>query len=403
VIDIDDIRDRYQRTEAFLDERGRRLFAANEALACGHGGVTAAAAATGLARSTINRGIRELRSGQNPIGNRVRRSGGGRKSAVTHQPGLPGALEALIEDAIRGDPCSPLRWVSRSLRHLVKALSAQGFQASQRVVANLLRDLKYSCQANQKTREGGNHPDRDAQFAHINTTVKAALAAGEPAISVDTKKKELVGDFKNAGRELRPQGQPERVRVHDFKIPELGKVAPYGVYDIAANQGWVSVGIDADTGAFAVESIRRWWQKLGQTRYPQATRLTITADCGGSNGAKVRLWKRELQRFANETGLAITVTHLPPGTSKWNKIEHRLFAFITQNWRGKPLVSHQVIVELISATTTETGLQVSCEMDSNLYPKGVQVTEQEMQEINLTRAEFRGEWNYTISPNQQPS
>ena len=400
--DIDDIRDRYQRSEAFLDERGRRLFAANEALACGHGGVTAAAAATGLARSTINRGIQELRSGQNPIGNRVRRSGGGRKSAVTHQPGLPAALEALIDDAIRGDPCSPLRWVSRSLRHLVKALSAQGFQASQRVVANLLRDLKYSCQANQKTREGGNHPDRDAQFAHINTTVKAAIAAGEPAISVDTKKKELVGDFKNAGRELRPQGQPERVRVHDFKIPELGKVAPYGVYDIAANQGWVSVGIDADTGAFAVESIRRWWQKLGQARYPKATRLTITADCGGSNGAKVRLWKRELQRFANETGLAITVTHLPPGTSKWNKIEHRLFAFITQNWRGKPLVSHQVIVELIGATTTETGLQVSCEIDGNLYPKGVQVTEQEMQAINLTRAEFHGEWNYTISPNQQP-
>jgi hypothetical protein len=402
VIDIDDIRDRYQRTEAFLDERGRRLFAANEALACGHGGVTAAAAATGLARSTINRGIQELRSGQNPIGNRVRRSGGGRKSAVTHQPGLPAALEALIDDAIRGEPCSPLRWVSRSLRHLVKALSAQGFQASQRVVANLLRDLKYRCQANQKTREGGNHPDRDAQFAHINTTVKAAIAAGEPAISVDTKKKELVGDFKNAGRELRPQGQPERVRVHDFKIPELGKVAPYGVYDIAANQGWVSVGIDADTGAFAVESIRRWWQKLGQARYPKATRLTITADCGGSNGAKVRLWKRELQRFANETGLAITVTHLPPGTSKWNKIEHRLFAFITQNWRGKPLISHQVIIELIGATTTETGLQVSCEIDGNLYPKGVQVTEQEMLAINLTRKEFHGEWNYTITPNQQP-
>jgi hypothetical protein len=402
VIDIDDIRDRYQRTEAFLDERGRRLFAANEALARGHGGVTAAAAATGLARSTINRGIEELRSGQNPIGNRVRRSGGGRKSAVTHQPGLPGALEALIDDAIRGDPCSPLRWVSRSLRHLVKALSAQGFQASQRVVANLLRDLKYSCQANQKTREGGNHPDRDAQFAHINTTVKAAIAAGEPAISVDTKKKELVGDFKNAGRELRPQGQPEQVRVHDFKIPDRGKVAPYGVYDIAANQGWVSVGIDADTGAFAVETIRRWWQKLGQARYRKATRLTITADCGGSNGAKVRLWKRELQRFANETGLAITVTHLPPGTSKWNRIEHRLFAFITQNWRGKPLVSHQVIVELIGATTTETGLRVSCEIDGNLYPKGVQVTEQEMQTINLTRAEFHGEWNCTISPNQQP-
>jgi hypothetical protein len=399
MIDLDAIRCRYQGTAAFLDERGRRLFAANEALAHGFGGVTAAAAATGLARSTINRGIRELRSGQNPIGNRVRRAGGGRKSAVTHQPGLPAALEALIEDAIRGDPGSPLRWVSRSLRHLVKALSAKGFQASQRVVSNLLRDLKYSCQANQKTREGSNHPDRDAQFAHINRTVNAAIAAGEPAISVDTKKKELVGDFKNAGRELRPQGQPEPVRVHDFKIPELGKVAPYGVYDIAANHGWVSVGIDADTGAFAVESIRRWWQKLGQARYPTAKGLTITADCGGSNGARVKLWKRELQRFADETGLSITVTHLPPGTSKWNKIEHRLFAFITQSWRGKPLVSHAVIVQLIGATTTATGLEVCCEIDPNLYPKGIQVSDAEMQAINLKRAEFHGEWNYTIAPN----
>jgi hypothetical protein len=402
MIDIADIRSRYQQTQAFLDERGRRLFVANEALAQGHGGVTAVALATGVARSTINRGIREVRSGQNPIGRRVRRSGGGRKSAVAHQPSLPGALEMLIDDAIRGDPGSPLRWVSRSLRHLVKALSAQGFRASQRVVANLLRDLNYSGQANQKTREGANHPDRDAQFGHVNTAVKAAIAAGEPAISVDTKKKELVGDFKNAGRELRPKGQPEPVRVHDFKIPELGKVAPYGVYDIAANHGWVSVGIDADTGAFAVESIRRWWQKLGHARYPKATCLTITADCGGSNGARVKLWKRELQRFANETGLAITVTHLPPGTSKWNKIEHRLFAFITQNWRGKPLVSHQVIIQLIGSTTTETGLQVCCEIDANLYPKGVQVTEQEMQAINLTRADFHGEWNYTIAPNQQP-
>ena len=402
MIDIADIRCRYQATAAFLDERGRRLFAANEALAHGFGGVTATAAATGLARSTINRGICELRSGQNPIGNRVRRAGGGRKSAVTHQPDLPAALEALIEDAIRGDPCSPLRWVSRSLRHLVKALSAKGFQASQRVVANLLCDLKYSCQANRKTREGGNHPDRDAQFAYINRTVKAAIAAGQPAISVDTKKKELVGDFKNAGRELRPQGQPEPVRVHDFKIPELGKVAPYGVYDIAANHAWVSVGIDADTGAFAVESIRRWWQKLGQARYPDATCLTITADGGGSNGARVKLWKRELQHFADETGLSITLTHLPPGTSKWNKIEHRLFAFITQNWRGKPLVSHAVIVQLIGATTTETGLQVCCEIDPNPHPKGIQVSDAEMQAINLTRAEFHGDWNYTIATHQQP-
>jgi Rhodopirellula transposase DDE domain len=402
VIDVDDIRCRFEQAAEFLDERGRRLFAANEALAHGYGGVMATSAATGLARSTINRGIRELRSAGNPIGSRIRRPGGGRKSAVTHQPGLPAALETLIEDAIRGDPCSPLRWVSRSLRQLVKALAAQGFKASQRVVANLLRELQYSCQANRKIREGGKHPDRDAQFGHINATVKAALRAGEPAISVDTKKKELVGDFKNNGRELRPKGQPEAVRVHDFKIPELGKVAPYGVYDIAANHGWVSVGIDADTGAFAVESIRRWWQKLGQARYPQATSLTITADCGGSNGPQVKLWKRELQRLANETGLNIVVTHLPPGTSKWNKIEHRLFAFITMNWRGKPLVSHQVIVQLIGATTTETGLKVCCEIDSNLYPKGVKVTDREMQAINITRDKFHGEWNYSISPNQQP-
>src|SRR6201996_6789538 len=350
-------------------------------LAQGYGGVTATAAATGLARSTINGGIRELRSGRNQIGSRVRRGGGGHKSAVAHQPDLPAALEALIEDAIRGDPCSPLRWVSRSLRHLVKALSAQGFQASQRVVAHLLRDLKYSCQANRKTREGSNHPDRDAQFQYINTTVKAAIAAGQPAISVDTKKKELIGDFKNAGRELRRAGDPEPVRVHDFKIPELGKVAPYGVYDIAANHGWVSVGIDADTGAFAVESIRRWWYKLGEPRYPNAKTLTITADCGGSNGPQVKLWKRELQRLANETGLNITVAHLPPGTSKWNRIEHRLFAFITMNWRGKPLVSHLAIVQLIGATTTEKGLKVCCEIDSNSYPKGVVMADEELQAI----------------------
>src|ERR1700722_1697777 len=402
MIDVADIRLRYRQAAGFLDERGRRLFAANEALACGHGGVSAVAIATGIARSTINRGIRELRVGRPDSAARVRRRGGGRKSAVAHQPGLPAALEALIEDAIRGDPCSPLRWVSRSLRQIVKALAAQGFQASQRVVANLLRELKYSCQANRKTREGGNHPDRDAQFKHINTTVKAAIAAGEPAISVDTKKKELVGDFKNAGRELRQQGDPEQVRVHDFKLPELGKVAPYGVYDIAANHGWVSVGIDADTGAFAVESIRRWWQELGQTRYPNAKSLTITADCGGSNGARVKLWKRELQRFADETGLSISVTHLPPGTSKWNRIEHRLFAFITMNWRGKPLVSHQVIVQLIGATTTEKGLKVCCEIDGNLYPRGVEVSDEEIQAINITRDIFHGEWNYTIAPNQQP-
>jgi hypothetical protein len=402
VINTADIRKRWHQAAAFLDERGRRLFAANEAVAQGHGGVSATSIATGLARSTIDRGIEELHSGRNELGSRQRRPGGGRKSAVAQQPGLPAALEKLIEDAIRGDPCSPLRWVSRSQRHLVQALTAQGFQVSQRVVGKLLHALGYSCQANRKTREGSNHPDRNAQFAHVNKTVKAAIAAGEPAISVDTKKKELVGDFKNNGRELRRKADPEPVRVHDFKIPELGKVAPYGVYDIAANHGWVSVGISADTGAFAVESIRRWWYALGKARYPEATNLTITADCGGSNGPQVKLWKRELQRLANETGLKITVTHLPPGTSKWNRIEHRLFAFITMNWRGKPLVSHKVIVQLIAATTTDTGLKVCCEIDGNLYPKGVEVSDEELQAINITRDKFHGEWNYTIAPNQQP-
>ena len=402
MFDIDDIRRRYQAASAFLDERGRRLFVANEALALGYGGVTAASIATGVARSTINRGIAELRAGRPDQGPRIRQPGGGRKRAVIRQPTLLAALETLIEDAIRGDPESPLRWVSRSQRNIVAVLTGQGFQASQKLVGQLLRQLKYSCQANRKTREGTSNPDRDAQFQHINAAVKAAIADDQPAISVDTKKKELVGDFKNGGRELRRQGDPEAVRVHDFMIPELGKAAPYGVYDIAANEGWVSIGIDADTAAFAVESIRRWWWKLGKPRYPNATTLTITADCGGSNGARVRLWKRELQRFANETGLHVTVTHLPPGTSKWNKIEHRLFAFITQNWRGKPLVSHQVIVQLIGATTTETGLRVTCEIDGGLYPKGIKVSNEEMETLNITRADFHGEWNYTISPQRPP-
>ncbi len=387
MIDVDDIRARYRHAVKVLDERGRRLFAANEALACGDGGVTAACAATGLARSTIRRAIVELQGGSNPLGQWVRRSGGGGKRAVALQPGLLAALQALIEDAIRGDPETPLRWVSRSQRQIARALLSRGFQVSQKLVGLLLRELGYSCQANRKTREGTNHPDRDAQFTHINTTVQTAIAAGDPAISVDTKKKELVGDFKNPGHELRPKGRPAP-----------GKVAPYGVYDLAANQGWVSVGVDADTAAFAVESIRRWWHRLGQARYPEAKRLVITADCGGSNGARVRLWKRELQRFATETGLAVTMAHLPPGTSKWNWIEHRLFAYISQNWRGKPLVSHQVIVQLIGATTTQTGLTVRCEIDASRYPKGIKVTAAEMAALAIECDPFHGEWNDTISP-----
>jgi hypothetical protein len=404
MIDVEGLRTRYARMVPFLDERGRRLFVAGEALSLGHGGVTAAAAVTGMARSTINRGMADLKAGRDDLGGAVRRPGGGRKRAVETQPGLLAALEALIEDAIRGDPEAPLRWVSRSQRNIAEALRRQGFEVSQKLVGRLLRALEYSCQANRKTREGSSHPDRNAQFAYINATVRTAITAGEPAISVDTKKKELVGDFRNPGRELRPKGDPEPVRVHDFKIPELGKVAPYGVYDSAANQGWVNVGIDADTAAFAVESIRRWWERLGRARYPEAGRLVITADCGGSNGARVRLWKRELQRFANETGLAVTVAHLPPGTSKWNRIEHRLFAYISQNWRGKPLVSHQVIIQLIGATTTDTGLTVTCDIDADSYPKGIKVSDAEMDAINIERHTFHGDWNYTIKPvpTQQP-
>ncbi|MGE0579284.1 ISAzo13 family transposase [Reyranella sp.] len=400
--DVDALRTRYRRIAGFLDERGRRLFAANEALAFGRGGVTAVAAATGVARSTINRGIAELKAGNDELGERIRRRGGGRKRAVERQPGILARLERLIEGAIRGDPQSPLRWVSRSQRNIATALRQHGFEASQKLVGLLLRELDYSCQANRKTREGTQHPDRNAQFEYINAKVKAALALGQPAISVDTKKKELVGDFKNGGRELRRKGEPEPVRVHDFEIKRLGKVAPYGVYDIAANQGWVNIGIDADTAAFAVESIRRWWQRLGKARFRDADRLLITADCGGSNGARVHLWKRELQRFANQTGLALTVVHFPPGTSKWNRIEHRLFAYITQNWRGKPLLSHKVIVQLIAATSTEKGLNVTCAIDRSRYPRGIKVSKAELAAINIERHHFHGEWNYTIKPDDKP-
>jgi hypothetical protein len=399
--DAGDIRCRFLRLKPFLDERGRRLFAANEALSLGRGGVSAVSSAIGIARSTINRGIAEVRAG-NGTDTRIRRPGAGRRRAEVCQPGLPKAIEALVDDAIRGDPEATLRWVSRSQRHIVRALREQGYAVSQKLVGRLLRQLGFRCQANRKTLEGSSHPDRDAQFLYINRTTKAAIAKGEPVLSVDTKKKELVGDFRNPGKELRRKGEPEPVRVHDFEIEELGKVAPYGVYDIAANQGWVNVGIDGDTAAFAVESIRRWWQRLGKSRYPATKRLHITADSGGSNGARVRLWKRELQKLANETGLEITVTHLPPGTSKWNKIEHRLFSFISQNWRGKPLVSHLVILSLIGTTATSTGLTVSCDLDRNSYPRGIKVSDAEMAEINIERHAFHGEWNYTIRPQPAP-
>jgi Rhodopirellula transposase DDE domain len=400
VIDHAAIRLRYEALGPILDERGRRRFAAAEALAAGHGGVTAVARITGVARSTIDRGLAELRGDAPPAAgpDRVRRKGGGRRSLVVTDPSLLADLKALVEPTARGDPMAPLLWTAKSLRHLAAGLGDLGHRVCHNVVADLLRAMGYSLQANRKTLEGTSHPDRDAQFGYLNAQVTEALAAGEPAISVDTKKKELVGDFKNGGREYRPKGQPEPVRVHDFLIPELGRAAPYGVYDIADNAGWVSLGIDHDTASFAVNAIRRWWQAMGRARYPQATRLVVTADCGGSNGARVRLWKRELQALANELGIAITVCHLPPGTSKWNKIEHRLFSFITQNWRGRPLVSYQTIVQLIAATTTDAGLKVQCEIDPNTYPAGVRVTDAEMHAIIIQRHEFHGDWNYTISP-----
>jgi hypothetical protein len=315
---------------------------------------------------------------------------------VTTDASLVDDLLALVSPSERGDPMSPLRWTCKSLRRLAAELTDRGHRISHTVVGELLKRQKFSLQANRKTREGDGHPDRDAQFAYISQSVTEALARQQPVISVDTKKKELVGDFKNAGREWRPRGAPDEVRVHDFLIKELGRAVPYGIYDLAANAGWVSVGVDHDTAAFAVQTIRRWWHDIGDKRYPNAKRLTITADGGGSNGSRVRLWKRELQTLANELGIEITVHHLPPGTSKWNKIEHRLFSFITMNWRAKPLVSYRVIVDLISATTTDTGLTVRCELDTNLYPKGIAVADKDMDAINISRADFHGEWNYTI-------
>ena len=398
MIDTAAIKARFTALAPFLGERERRLWAASEALAAGRGGILAVSTMSGIARSTIGRGLAELRHGKNQIPGRIRRPGGGRKPKTETNPGLLDALSELVQSAIRGDPEAALLWVSRSQRHLAGALAKRGFSAGQKLVGRLLKRLGFSLQANSKTREGASHPDRDAQFDFINAQVQAFHKAGQPAISVDTKKKELVGDFKNAGRELRPKGQPEPVRVHDFILPELGKVAPCGVYDIAANAGWINLGITSDTAAFAVESIRRWWHELGKPRYPAGTRLLITADCGGSNGARVRLWKTELQTLAEQTGLSITMAHLPPGTSKWNRIEHRLFAFITQNWRGKPLLTHQVIVQLIASTTTQTGLTVQCRLDENIYEKGIKVSDAQIASLNITPAEFHGEWNYTIAP-----
>lgn len=399
MIDRAAIRSRYEAVAAHLDERGLRLFAAGEARAAERGGITAVALVTGMSRNTISKGLKELidQEGAAPQG-RIRRTGGGRKKATDKHPGLVQALQELIEPAIRGDPETDLLWVSLSQRHIVKALKDKGFHLTHPTVKRILSDLGYSLQVNAKTKEGGNHPDRNAQFENINALVKAFRKKGQPAISVDTKKKELVGDFKNNGRTLRKKGDPTPVRVHDFIIKDKGKAAPYGIYDINANEGWVNVGISHDTSAFAVESIRRWWVKMGKPRYPKADTLLITADCGGSNGARVRLWKAELQKLANETGLSITVAHHPPGTSKWNRIEHRMFSFISINWRGKPLVSHQVIVQLIAATKTQTGLTIRSEVDEQHYPKGVKVPPSIFKTLNITYNNFQPRWNYTIRP-----
>jgi hypothetical protein len=398
VIDESAIHQRFEALSPVLDERGLRRFAAAEATAAGRGGVSAVMRATGLARSTIGRGLIELRAGRTLQVDRVRRPGGGRKPLSETDASLLNDLRSLVEPATRGDPQSPLLWTCKSLRKLAEGLRGMGHKIGRTLVGELLHKLDYSLQANRKTREGSSHVDRDAQFHYINDLVKVALASNEPAISVDTKKKELVGDFRNAGREWRPKGSSEAVRVHDFIIPELGRAVPYGVYDIAGDAGWVSVGVDHDTAAFAVNAIRSWWKLMGRERYPNAKSLLISADGGGSNGSRVRLWKVELQKLADELGVSITVCHLPPGTSKWNKIEHRLFSFITGNWRGKPLVSHQVIVQLIAATTSKTGLEVRCELDQATYPAGVKISDDELAAVNIVRHHFHGEWNYTISP-----
>ncbi|MGE5281737.1 MAG: ISAzo13 family transposase [Chloroflexota bacterium] len=377
-----------------LDERQRRRWVAAEARSHGRGGIAAVARATGVAENTIRKGLQELDSPEQLPAGRVRKAGAGRKRRADTDETLIDDLKRLVDGDTRGDPERPLLWTSKSVRELAKALRGLGHEVSYRTVARLLHELGYSLQANRKTKEGSQHPDRDAQFRHINEKVAAAIGEDRPAISIDTKKKELVGEYANGGREWRPKGEPVAVNVHDFP----GKAIPYGVYDIGADKGFVNVGITRETAAFAVASIRSWWRQLGQARYPQAKALQITADCGGGNGNRTRLWKTELQRLADDTGLEIDVCHFPPGTSKWNKIEHRLWSFISKTWRGRPLVSHEVIINSIAATTTDTGLEVYAQLDTRDYPQGVEVSDSELAAVNLVRDDFHGEWNYTIKP-----
>jgi hypothetical protein len=396
-------RKRYREMAPVLNEQSRRRFIALEAQALGRGGVSLMARISGLARSTIYQGLSDIRDKVVTSAGRIRKEGGGRKKKAIQDPTLVVDLKNLVEPVTRGDPTQPLLWTSRSLRNLAKELAKKGHEVCPAVVGNPLRDMGYSLQANRKTREGSQHIDRDAQFQYINTQAKAFLAANEPVISVDTKKKELIGTFKNNGREWRPKGSPELVNVHDFIDPKLKRAVPYGVYDLTNNVGWVSVGTDRDTATFAVNTIRGWWRAMGKKRHPKASRLMITADGGGSNGYRVRLWKVELQKLADELKLRITVCHLPPGTSKWNKIEHRLFSFITINWRGKPLLSYRTIVQLIAATTTDTGLKVRAVLDENKYPKGVKVSDAQLAAVNLSKHSFHGDWNYTILPCRKTS
>jgi hypothetical protein len=380
-----------------LNEKQRRLILAAEARSLGHGGISRVARASGISRATIQKALQEVNRPDTPP-DRIRRVGGGRKKTRDRDPSLLADLEALVNPDTRGDPMSPLRWTCKSTRQLAEALNQHGHQVSEHIVRDLLHEAGYSLQANAKTLEGSRHPDRDAQFRYLNDQIKVRLAQGLPVVSVDTKKKELVGSYKNGGQEWQPKGMPEPVTVHDFPDPALGKAIPYGIYDVGRNAGWVTVGQDHDTASFAVASLQRWWKMVGMRVYPQADQLLICADGGGSNGYRVRLWKLELQRFANATGLRVTVCHLPPGTSKWNKIEHRLFSHISMNWRGRPLVSHQVVVELIGATTTREGLQVQAELDTGVYPTQVKVSEAELAAVQITPHAFHGEWNYTITP-----
>jgi hypothetical protein len=400
---LERIRRKYHTMAPVLDERSRRHWAATEAQELGWGGVSCVATATGLSRTTVAAGLQELagRPSGEAVGPRIRRPGGGRQHLVDTDVGLWAALDALVDPVTRGDPESPLRWTCKSTRRLAEELCQRGYGVSAGTVAAILREAGYSLQANRKTREGTAHPDRNAQFEYISTQVRRLQKRGQPVVSVDTKKKELIGDFKNAGQEWQPQGQPEQVRVHDFKDPALGKVIPYGVYDVTNNQGWVSVGIDHDTAPFAARAIGCWWADLGSRRFPRAHDLLITADGGGSNSCRSRLWKVALQELADDLGLTLRVCHFPPGTSKWNKIEHRLFSFITKNWRGRPLVSHQAVVNLIASTTTKTGLVVRAALDTHQYETGIKVSDEQMAKLKITRAAFHGEWNYSIAPRRK--